>query len=465
MRTLAHCIRVALLTLVVGFAAPASADIDQEMNLMLDSMTNITDPSVSMGPRRGVISGGAYTMRNKVKRLNLVTIDPPHFQAGCSGIDAYFGSMSWASKEQVIEMMRAVASNAAGYAFSLALNAACADCDAQIKDYVAKMQQWTSRLANSCEAAKPIGTAAYNWAASMIATNSGSADDTADAQTSEPNGESPADQAAVDNPEEFRDNVEMNVVWQALSKQPVGMWWDDNDDTMREELMSLTGSVVRCHLALNPGCGRGNTPPSTTNGMVTYHLEDTIQLADLVFGGPGGTGQRYACNDAECYGPGTVEFPMRGLVERVEELFFGTDGSGGIIAALNDPSGVLTNEEQAFIVNGGPLVQVVVQVSKSSSEGAAQVAHTLAPKIALDFAYVIASNAMRTAKLSTSQMYGEVSADAVTALRERSRELDQQYRTIDEQLKSNLWAIDYARTVAAFVPAIPSFDFKPMRSR
>lgn len=465
-----RAVRIAVLAGVLLTASAAHADLDREMNLMLDSMTNVTDPSVSMGPRRGVISGGAYSMRNKVKRMNLVAIDPPRFQAGCSGIDAYFGSMSWASKEQVIEMMRAVASNAAGYAFSIALNAACADCDAQIKDYVAKMQQWTGRLANSCEMAQTMmdnsgaTNAIQNWAGSLIATSSGSADDAADAQTAEPDGESPADKAAQDNPEEFKDLVEMNVVWQALTKQPVGIWWDDNSDTMREEIMSLTGSVVRCHLTLNPGCGRGNTPPSETNGMVTYRLEDTLQLADLVFGGPDGTSQRYQCNDDACYGPGTVEIPMRGMVERVEAMFFGENGSGGIIAAMTEAGGTLTQAEMSFIATGGPLVQVVINVTKYNRAAAEQVAHTLAPKIALDMANSITTNAMRTARQSTSQMYGEVAAAATEALRARGLELDQQYRAIDRELEANMWAVDYARTMIAFLPPLPNYDFKPVRS-
>lgn len=466
--------RIALALMLALSPMLARAGLESEMNAMFGSMTNITDPQVSMGPRRGVIAGGAYSMRNRVMDLNLVTIDPPRFQAGCSGIDAYFGSLSWASKEQVVEMMRSIASNAAGYAFSLALNAACPDCDTQIKDYASRIQSMTGMLRNSCEAAQAIlgqtgGAAAAqatgSWFGNFIRTTENSAEDTADADSSEQDGMSPADQAARDNPETFRDVVEANVVWAALSKQPVNIWWNDNDQSLREEIMSLTGSVVSCHLAISPGCGNGNTPPSETNGLVTYRLNPTIQLADLVFGGKDGSASRYACNDDQCYGPGVLGFPFKGFTGKVEEMFFGVDGNGGIIEALRRADGSLTPEQTAFIVTGGPLVQSVIRVAKVDISAARQVASTLAPKIALDLAYTLAQNAIRTASLATSQMYGAVSGMATTDLASRRQELGDQYRKIDEELKSNLWALDYAKTVIDFLPPTPAPDFLPARAK
>ncbi|OJY94425.1 MAG: hypothetical protein BGP25_05390 [Lysobacterales bacterium 63-13] len=446
--------------------------IEHEMNSMFGTMTNITDPQVSMGPRRGVITGGAYSMRNRVMDINLVTVDPPRFQAGCSGIDAYFGSMSWASKQQVIEMMRSIASNASGYAFSLALNAACPDCDTQIKDYASRIQQWTGALKNSCEMAKQLvdksgvgagSQAAGNWLGTFMRTNSGSATDTADANDSTQDGESPADKAAKDNPDEFKDVVEANVIWVALNAQPVETWWDNNSPTLNEEIMSFTGSVVSCHLALSPGCGQGSTPPSETNGLVTYTLQPQIQLADLVFGGKDGMASRYSCNDETCYGPAIVGFPFKGFNAKVEEMFFGADGASGILGELARPNGELSAEQKSFLVSAGPLGAAVIRVAKVDIGTAHQVASTLAPKIALDLSYTLAQNVMRSATASTSQMYGAVSGTAVLALAERRRELADQYRKIDEELKTNLWALEYARTVVAFLPAMPTPSALPTR--
>lgn len=467
--------RSLLIAFLLALSCAAHAGIENEMNSMFDSMTNTTDPQMSMGARRGVITGGAYSMRNRVMNINPVTIEPPRFQAGCAGIDAYFGSMSWASKEQVVEMMRSIASNAVGYAFSLALNAACPDCDTQIKDFASRIQGMTSQFSNSCAMAQAIvdgsnvgnaATSAGNWMGSFIRTDTGTADDTNDAQTVGSDGESPADQAAKDNPEEFRDLVEANVVWAALKDQPVNIWWDDNDSSLREELMSLTGSVVSCHLANSPGCGNGSTPPSETNGLVTYRLAPTIQLTDLVFGGVEGSANRYSCDDNEtCYGPGIVGFQFKGFTGRVEEMLLGADGISGILGELANPTGSLSDAQQSFLISAGPLGAAVIRVAKVDLGAGRQVASTLAPKIALDLSYALVQNALRTVSASTSQMYGAVAAEASSDLAQRRMELSDQYRKIDEELKANLWALDYASAVISFLPAVAPPDFTPTRGR
>lgn len=460
------------LVLTIPVAALAGG-VESEMNNMFGTMTNTTDPQIAMGARRGTITGGAYSMRGRVMTVTPLSIEPPQFQAGCGGIDAYMGSFSWASKQQVVAMMRSIASNAVGYAFSLALNAACADCDTQIKDFMSRIQEETSKYSNSCAMAQAIvdksgagagATNAGNWLGTFIQTRSGSKEDTSQAQRGGEDGQSPADEAVKNDPEEFKDLVEANVVWQALKKQPVNIWWVGGGSNLGEELMSLTGSAVSCHLANSPGCGGGSTPVSETNGMVTYILEPTIHLDDLVWGGKDGVVQRYSCDDGDtCYGPGLVGFQFKGFNGLVEEMLLGTDGNGGILAELANPNGSLSQEQNAFLSNVGPLGAAIVRIAKVDVGAARQVARTLGPKIALDLAYALAKNAMRTVKASTSQMYGAVAAANVEQLARRSDEFAADYKTIDANLQVNLWALDYVSAVIAFLPAVPPPDFIPTR--
>jgi hypothetical protein len=112
----------------------AHADLQQEMDAMFGTMTNATSPTAHLGQRRGVISAGSVVSRNRVISANRVSFVPPSFSAGCGGIDLFGGSFSFINMNPFVNLMRAVDSNAAGYAFQLAINAMCPDCGNVMSD-------------------------------------------------------------------------------------------------------------------------------------------------------------------------------------------------------------------------------------------------------------------------------------------------------------------------------------------
>ena len=65
---------------------------------------------------------------------------------------------------QFVDLMRAVASNAAGYAFQLAINAMCPDCGNVMSDLQKKVQQLNQMFSNSCQLAQGL----VNNAASVL---------------------------------------------------------------------------------------------------------------------------------------------------------------------------------------------------------------------------------------------------------------------------------------------------------
>jgi conjugative transfer pilus assembly protein TraH len=103
------------------FAAPAHADLNAEMDSLFGTLVNVTDPSAQMGQRRGVLSGGSLVARNRIVNVNPISLVPPSFEAGCGGIDLFGGSFSFVNAAQFTNLLRGIASNAAGYAFQLAL--------------------------------------------------------------------------------------------------------------------------------------------------------------------------------------------------------------------------------------------------------------------------------------------------------------------------------------------------------
>jgi len=93
-----------------------------------------------------------------------VSFVPPSFSAGCGGIDLFGGSFSFINMNQFVDLMRAVASNAAGYAFQLAINAMCPDCGNVMSDLQKEVQQLNQMFSNSCQLAQGL----VNDAASVL---------------------------------------------------------------------------------------------------------------------------------------------------------------------------------------------------------------------------------------------------------------------------------------------------------
>jgi hypothetical protein len=81
-----------------------------------------------------VISAGSVVSRNRVMSANRVSFVPPSYSAGYGGIDLFGGPFSFINMNPFVGLMRAVDSNAAGYAFQLAINAICPDCGNVMSD-------------------------------------------------------------------------------------------------------------------------------------------------------------------------------------------------------------------------------------------------------------------------------------------------------------------------------------------
>ncbi|RFC87550.1 conjugal transfer protein TraH, partial [Klebsiella pneumoniae] len=53
---------------------------------------------------------------------NLVSFAPPSWKAGCGGVDLLGRTIKKKKTDQIVQLLRAVAANAKGYAFQLALD-------------------------------------------------------------------------------------------------------------------------------------------------------------------------------------------------------------------------------------------------------------------------------------------------------------------------------------------------------
>ena len=102
--------------------SPASADVLSEMNRFWQgAAVNTTGPTAFQGQASGHWTLGNLYLRSPVRSEQIASVSLPSFRAGCGGIDAFAGAFSFINSDQLIAFGRAVAQNAAGFAFELAL--------------------------------------------------------------------------------------------------------------------------------------------------------------------------------------------------------------------------------------------------------------------------------------------------------------------------------------------------------
>ena len=99
---------------------PANASLNAELDKVFGSMSNVTEPGTFNSASRGVISGGRVVIKNKVMAApDLISMQLPSANGGCGGIDAFGGSFSFINSDQIVQLFRSMASNAAGLAFQM----------------------------------------------------------------------------------------------------------------------------------------------------------------------------------------------------------------------------------------------------------------------------------------------------------------------------------------------------------
>ena len=137
--------------------SPAPADVLSEMNRFWQgAAVNTTGPTAFQGQASGHWTLGNLYLRSPVRSEQIASVSLPSFRAGCGGIDAFAGAFSFINSDQLIAFGRAVAQNAAGFAFELALET----ISPVIAETMAKLRalaQWVnSQNLNSCETAQAL---------------------------------------------------------------------------------------------------------------------------------------------------------------------------------------------------------------------------------------------------------------------------------------------------------------------
>ncbi|QMI49760.1 conjugal transfer protein TraH [Burkholderia sp. MBR-1] len=140
---------------IVVFSTPYVASIAYAgVSTQMDVMWNTT-AARTYGNDMGIGAfGGNFTLRSPINTFTVMSFDPPHFDAGCGGIDMFLGSFSFMNGEQFKAMVRMIIQNAAGYLVHLAISAICNPCESIMAKLEKIMQELNSAQMNTCRISK-----------------------------------------------------------------------------------------------------------------------------------------------------------------------------------------------------------------------------------------------------------------------------------------------------------------------
>jgi len=196
----------------------------------------------------GYYTGGSFTARSKVINVNPISITPPGIRAGCGGIDVYTGAFSHINTDQFVALLKAIPSNAVGFAFQLAL----ATLTPEIKTTMDQLQSIIDRVnntnLNSCDMAQGLVGGAMAAAGKTeaycktTANSQGWATDyakaAADCKTGGRSSQYIKDADAVHGDQR---PVNVNIAWEVLKKSQI---LADNQDELAQFVQAITGTMI-----------------------------------------------------------------------------------------------------------------------------------------------------------------------------------------------------------------------------
>ena len=303
------------------FIAPARADVLSEMeNFWRGAAVNTTGPTAFDGQASGHWTLGNLYLRAPVRSESIATVSLPSYRAGCGGIDAFAGAFSFIDSDQMIAFARAVAQNAAGFAFELALET-ISPVIAETMSKLRALAQWVNNQnVNSCETAQALVGAVWskNDRASAaicaaIGTRQGIFSDYAAARHGcGADGKRNSTLAAATGPLREQAPVNVNYAWRAVRAS--GFLASDRD--LGEFAMSVSGSVIVT-------APLTDSDPSGPRVRVLEPLALDRRVTEVLMEG-GGDLPVYRCDTpVACLNPtlGRLTVPAaRGFRNRVAEL-------------------------------------------------------------------------------------------------------------------------------------------------
>lgn len=155
--------RKLVLAIAVATCFPSSfsnADMQSSLQSWMSSgeFVNVNQPAAYQSQAGGYgVSLGGIRYRTPVQEVgNFGSIRTPKISGGCGGIDMDFGGFNFINKDQLIQQLRAIASNAKGMIFQMAIDTVSSMIGNNMKNFANKADFMNKLQMDSCQAASLI---------------------------------------------------------------------------------------------------------------------------------------------------------------------------------------------------------------------------------------------------------------------------------------------------------------------
>ena len=352
----------ALLAAALPFALPlsgASADVGSSMDSFLNDVggpANVNGPTAFQGQSAGYYSLGNVWTRFPQKTTNIANLQLPRARAGCGGIDIFAGSFSFINASEIVAMLKAVANNAVGFAFSLAIDTVCPECSKIMQEFSQKAQLMNNLNINSCEMAQglvggiwPKGDLADKAICEAIGNSEGIFTDYAAAKHGcGTRGQRSSTTAQGSGKyDDVNPGVPRNYTWTILKKSAFFSPGGRFDEELAEYAMTLLGTIIYVPPKDDEPGKFVPIVGEASSTLVTSLLDGTANGNVLIFD----------CDEPEkCLNPGfkSLSLPAsKALRPRVAALI------GGMVQAIRDDTAISEEQKELLQVASIPLYKIL----------------------------------------------------------------------------------------------------------
>ncbi len=213
------------------------------------SYSNGTDAQSYQIQGAGYYTGGSFRGRTNVVNVHPISITPPGVRAGCGGIDIYTGAFSYANTDQYLALLKAIPSNALGFAFNLALETMSPAIKGTVDQIQSVLDKVNNMNINSCDMGKALvgglvaSVGKQEEYCKTTANSQGWATDYARAKNECGTGGKSAQYLKQGNNVHLDQRaVDLNIAWEVLKKSQVVN--ADSNSELAEFIQALTGTVI-----------------------------------------------------------------------------------------------------------------------------------------------------------------------------------------------------------------------------
>nr|WP_245638504.1 conjugal transfer protein TraH [Croceicoccus bisphenolivorans] len=322
----------------------------------LGGASNVTGPTAFEGQSAGYYSLGNVWTRFPQKTTNIGNLQLPRARAGCGGIDIFAGSFSFINASEIVALLKAVANNSIGFAFSLAIDTVCPECSKIMQEFSQKAQLMNNLNISSCEMAQglvggvwPKGDLADKAICEAIGNSEGVFTDYAAAKHGcGTKGERASTTAAgAGKYDDVNPGVPRNYTWTILKKSAFFNPGGSFDRELAEYAMTLIGTVIYI------------PPKDDEPGKFVPFAGDASStlVTALLDGTAAGDVRVFDCDEPDqCLNPTfkTLNLPAsKALRPRVAALIT------GMVDAIRDDSAITDAQKELLQVSSVPLYKIL----------------------------------------------------------------------------------------------------------